>query len=167
MAEGAKKKKGKKGLIIGLVLLVVFIAAGAVAGLAMAGKINIPGLTPKKKAPPTAAGAAKPADKPKATEPPKPEEDPADNAPAKDPAPTTKVVDKAGAEKLAGVWNEMPAAKLADVVADWKPDDLAMVMNEMDDDKSALLLAALKPGIASKVSSALKTLASQVPVDQE
>lgn len=162
MANGTGKKKGKKGLIIGLVLLVIVIAAGAVVGLAFAGKINIPGLTPKKKPIPPAA-ATKADTKPKTTPPPKKPDPPVDDTPA----PTTKVVDKVGAQKLAEVWNEMPTDKLEKVVDKWKPDDLAVVLNEMDSEKAAALLAVLKPDKASKVSQELRQVASQVPLDAE
>jgi len=162
MAGSEGKKKGKKGLIIGLVLLILFASAGAVVGLAMAGKINIPGLTPKKKpiAPPTSTkdkAKIKPKVQPKKEEPPV----------AAEPVATTKMVDKAGAVKLAEVWNEMPGDKLLKVVDKWEAADLAMVLNEMDSTKVAELLALMKPATASKVSQELKLVASQVPIETQ
>ena len=44
---------------------------------------------------------------------------------------------KQGATKLAEVWDEMPADKLSKVTAKWKPDELAIVLNEMDPAKVA------------------------------
>ena len=48
--KASANKKKKMMIIIGASVLVVVIAVGTVVGLALAGKINIPGLTPKKKA---------------------------------------------------------------------------------------------------------------------
>ena len=160
MAEKGKKK-GKMGLIIGVVLFVLFGGGGAVVGLAMTGKINIPGLTPKKKA--IAPLAANKPDPKKAVPPPKKEEAPVDETPA----PTTQTVDKAGATKLAEVWNEIPTENLLKVVAKWKPAELAVVLNEMDSEKTAALLGAMKPEMASKVSLELKKVASEVPLETQ
>lgn len=157
MAAKGGKKKGKKGLIIGLALLIVFIAAGAVFGLAMAGKINIPGISPKKK-------VAPPADKKEKTKP-KIQTKPKDPVVADD-TPATKTIDKQGAQKLAEVWNEMPTDKLVKVIDKWTPNDLALVMNEMDSTKAADILGTLQPKKASEVSIELKRIASQVSEDQ-
>lgn len=152
MAEAAKKKG--KGLMIGLILLVVFIAAGAVVGLAMTGKINIPGLTPKKKVIPPAAAK----EKPKPVVPQKPEEPEA--VTAKAPSPESI---KQGAVKLAEIWNEMPSDKLSKVVEKWKPSDLAVVLNEMDPAKVADVLGTMKEQTASTVSQELRKVAALAP----
>jgi flagellar basal body-associated protein FliL len=107
----AATKKGNKGLMIGLVLLVVIIAAGAVFGLAMTGKINIPGITPKKKPTPVAAPKPKPKIEPK-------KEDPVVDANMPEKVQSPESI-KQGAVKLAEVWNEMPSEKLTKVVAKW------------------------------------------------
>lgn len=160
MADKNGKKKRKLGLIVGLVLLILFASAGAVVGLAMSGKINIPGLTPKKK-PIAAPAAAKPKPKPKVQ--PKKEETP----PPADPPATTKVIDKVGAQKLAEIWNEMVADKLLKVTDKWEAADLAVVFNEMDPQKVAEVMALMKPETASKVSQELKQVASQVPIEAQ
>jgi hypothetical protein len=157
MAAKVGKKKGKKGLIIGLVLLIVFIAVGAVFGLAMAGKINIPGISPKKKVTPPADNKSK--TKPKL--PTKPKE-----PVVADETPVVKTFDKQGAQKLAEVWNEIPTEKLVKVIDKWTPNDLALVMNEMDSTKAADVLGTLEPKRASQVSLELKRIASQVTDDQ-
>ncbi len=155
MAEKAKKK-GNKGIVIGLILLVVFIAVGVVFGLAMSGKINIPGITPKKKPIPAAVA------KPKATPSSKTEKPPETKEETKTPIVTSV---KQGAVKLAEVWNEMPTGNLVMVVEKWKPSDLALVLNEMDPAKVAEVLAAMKPNVASDVSQQLRAIASQVPTE--
>ncbi|MCE2766289.1 MAG: hypothetical protein LW628_05140, partial [Fimbriimonadaceae bacterium] len=99
--KASANKKKKMMIIIGASVLVVVIAVGMVIGLALAGKINIPGLTPKKKAIAKSAtkAAPKPVSAPKAkVELPK----------AVAQKPTETIVDKQGAIKLAEVWNELP-----------------------------------------------------------
>ncbi len=149
-----EKKKGKKGLMIGVILLVVFGGTGAVFGLAMTGKINIPGVTPKKKAiPPPVAK--------KATKPVVPEKEPEAAKDVKSVQSPESV--KQGAIKLAEVWNEMPTENLIKVVDKWQPSDLAIVLNEMDPEKVAQVLGAMKPEKASNVSQQLRSVAAQIP----
>ncbi len=156
---GSAKKKGGKGLMIGLVLLVVVGGAGAFFGLAMTGKINIPGITPKKKPIPAAAAAIV---KPK----PKPVE--GDTNKAEDPKvakPLSPAADRAGAEKVAEVWDELPADKLIKISEKWKPTELAAVLSVMDPAKVAELLAAMPADKASIVSRELRNLAAQIPAE--
>ena len=152
MAEEGKKPK-KTGLMIVIILVVVLVlAAVAVVVLAKMGKINIPGLTPKK--PP--AAAKKPEEKPK--KPPK----------KKVEEPKTPVVaetppnDKEGAIKLATVWNEIPTEGLVKITKAMTPTELAPVLMEMDSEKSAALLAAMDAKTATVVSRELKRVASKV-----
>lgn len=150
----AKKKGGKKGLMIGVILLVLVISVGAAIGLAMTGKINIPGLTPKKKPIPAAVPTEKkklPVDSTKK----EPE-------PEKAPAPTNT---KQGAAKVAEVWNEMQTADLAKLIEKWKPTELAIVLNEMDAAKVASVLALMKPERASNVSLEMQKIAAQIPAE--
>ena len=152
----AAKKNSKMGLIIGLVLL--FAGVGAVVGLAMSGKVNIPGLTPKKKALPTPVAKPKPKPPVVAKKEPASANDPAVKAPA-------PVNDKQGAIKLAEIWNEMPTDKLSKVLEKWKPTDLAQILNEMDPAKVADTLGAMKPERASTVSQEMRKLAAQIPAE--
>ncbi|MEI7577886.1 MAG: hypothetical protein WCK51_13410 [Armatimonadota bacterium] len=153
MAEGSKKTK-KKGLMIVIILVVVLVlAAVAVVVLAKLGKINIPGLTPKK---PAAASAKKPEVKPKAA-PKKKVEEP--KAPIIAEAPLN---DKEGAIKLATVWNEIPTEGLVKITKAMTPTELAPVLVEMDAEKSAALLAAMDAKTATVVSRELKRVASAV-----
>ena len=155
MAEA--KKKGGKGLIIGIALVVVIV--GAVFGMASVGMINIPGVTPKKKPLPTPVAKAKP--KPPVET--KKEPDTPIDETAK---PLSPDAIKQGAVKLAQVWNEMPTDKLGKVMEKWKPADLAVVLNEMDPTKVADVLGGMKPDVASKVSLELKKIASQAQTEQ-
>lgn len=151
MAEGGKKTK-KKGLMIVIILVVVLVlAAVAVVVLAKLGKINIPGLTPKK----PVAAAKKPEVKPKAA-PKKKVEEP--KVPVVAEAP---VNDKEGAIKLATVWNEIPTEGLVKITKAMTPSELAPVLVEMDAEKSAALLAAMEAKTATVVSRELKRVASQ------
>ena len=152
MAEGGKKTK-KKGLMIVIILVVVLVlAAAAVVVLAKMGKINIPGLTPKK----PVAAAKKPEVKPKPAAKKKVEEP---KAPVVTAAP---VNDKEGAIKLATVWNEIPTEGLVKITKAMTPTELAPVLVEMDAEKSAALLAAMDPKTATVVSRELKRVASAV-----
>jgi MgtE intracellular N domain len=153
MAEAAKTKS-KKGLMIGLVLLFVFVGAGVVFGLAMSGKINIPGVTPKKKPvkPPTPKAKSKkliPEEPPQTT-----------SQETISPASIKK-----GAAKLAEVWDEMPTDKLIRIAAKWKPSDLAVVMNEMDPAKVAEALGKMDPKTASNISQQMRVIAAQIPAE--
>lgn len=149
MANGKGKGKKKTGLIIGLVFAILLLGGGAVVGLALAGKINIPGLTPKKKKPTPPKEEKK---KPKIVVPPKKVVPP----PAKAPVMLTQQ----GAAKIGEVWNEMPTDKLLKVVGKWKPNELAVVLNEMDSVKVADLLGTMQPETASLISREMKRLAS-------
>ena len=153
----APKKKGKKGLMIGLILLVVFGGVGAVLGLAMSGKINIPGVTPKKKPIPAAAATVKP--KPPVVQP-KKEDKPIETTKA-----PTAAENKLGYTKVAEVWNEMPIEKLSKIVDKWKPTELARILNEMDPTKVAEILGGMTPDKASNVSLELKAIAAQSPTE--
>jgi hypothetical protein len=152
MAESSKKSK-KKGLMIVIILLVVLIlAAVAVVVLAKLGKINIPGLSPKK----PVAAAKKPEVKPKKA-PPKKKEPTAPPVVAAAP-----INDKEGAVKLATVWNEIPTDGLVKIIKTMTPTEIAPVLVEMDTEKSAALLAAMDAKTATIVSRELKRVASQV-----
>ena len=157
MAEEAKKKGGK-GLIIGIALVLVIV--GAVFGLAMVGMINIPGVTQKKKATPVAVAKPKPSTPIDAQKDKKLKEAPTSAVKTLSPAEV-----KQGAAKLAEVWNEMPTNKLAKVIEKWKAEDLALILTEMDPTKVADILGGMKPEVASKVSLELKKIASQAQTE--
>jgi hypothetical protein len=153
MADQSQAKKGNKGLIIGLsVFFVLLASAGTVFCLAIIGKINIPGITPKVKSKPTLAKKFnKKRVLPKITPPKR-------NAPI---IPPSTEDPEQGAEKLALVWNEMPTDKLKLVVEKWNPAQGARVLNKMDSERAAALLALLKPATASTLSQQMQILASK------
>lgn len=172
------KKKGKKGLIIGLAVGFVLLSAGGVVGAAFMGLINIPGLTPKKQ---TASlygegddlygegtELATNTEDPGAdsleerTEEIKPEEiDEPEIKVTTPPEPEEPETDpEVGAKKLAKVWNEIKPDKLAPIVAEYKEEDLARVLTKMDASKVAKLMAELDPKLAARVSKEMEAQGS-------
>jgi hypothetical protein len=154
MSDGAEPKKKKTGLIIGVgVLLLLLIVAGTVVGLAVTGKIFIPGLSKKK--------VTKPAPSKKVI---KPSRSPSIPIAAKkkvvlNTVPTENPTQ--GAKKLALVWNEMPPEKLQAVIAQWNPAQAGRVLNEMDSEKAAGVLSLMDPKKASLISLQMQILASK------
>lgn len=144
----------KKILMIVVPLLLV---GGVVVGAAMMGMIEIPGLSPaKKKKAAVAVYTEAPETKPLAKkDPPKPETPPAEPAPELD-------MDK-GRKKLAKLWNELDAATILAIAADWKEDELAQQIRYLDPAKASELLGAMKPVQASKISKLLQKLHAEVP----
>jgi hypothetical protein len=160
----------------GMAIIVPVVLIVAVVGLGLSGVVNIPGLTPKKKAKVAAqmytekddkaVSAKKPAKKPVAKTQPTPK-------------PKVKVTRmernaKKGAEALATVWNEMKIPELAQITASWKDDDLAAVLSYMDTGKVAKFLEQIakgdppnkvdpNPKRASELSKRLQELGSIVP----
>lgn len=155
-----KPKKKGKGLKIVLIILPLLIAGGVV-GCAFMGLINIPGLTPKKKAKATATNAAMYGEQKAPVEKkpdPKPKEAkvaprmPVEEAPKPD-------LDQ-GAKRIAKVWNEIEVTKLKDIIAKWKDDDIARVLTKMDPGKSAEILSALDADRASNICEAMQLQAA-------
>ena len=152
-----------KALIIGFPLLLILVAGG-VAGAAYMGKINIPGLTPKKKKPvaiskdprgglldklitPVAkvvGKAMKDAEVAKKTAP-----------PVKKVAAPVQQTD-AGLTKLAAVWSEVEPDKLEEITKDWPVGELAKILAKMEDAKVAEYLALLKSPRSATISAAIK-----------
>ncbi|HRK20711.1 MAG TPA: hypothetical protein PLX06_02825 [Fimbriimonadaceae bacterium] len=147
----------KKVLLIVIPLLLV---GGGVVGAAMMGVINIPGLTPAKK---KANAVAQYAEEKEA-------EPLVENAPPSDEPEPTVVLPEAppdlekGRRSLAKLWNEMEAATLIAIVADWKDDELAEQMRFLDPEKTAELLSNMKPDRASKLSRLLQDIAAREKV---
>jgi hypothetical protein len=147
----------KKPLII-VAAVVPILLGGGVVGAAMAGVINIPGLTPKKAKPAALYG-----------EPTLPTVPPKDVKPApKRPSPTVKVDAVAkdavkGAKKLASLWNNLPVEKLVELAAAYSDDELARVVLVMDPEKASELLAGLEAKRAAALSKQVQDKASIVP----
>lgn len=132
-----------------LIVLPLLIIGGSVVGLGMAGVVNIPGLTPKKKPAPTVA--AKKIEEKKAPAPKKPK-----------PAPTVKAADPTkGEEAVAKLWNEMDMKALLPITEKWKDAELAAILSKMDNEKVVELLSAMKAERAVTLTRAIKKIAEQ------
>jgi flagellar motility protein MotE (MotC chaperone) len=131
-----------------LMFLLPVIIAGTVLGLAFTGTINIPGISPKKKA--AVKAPVKVAEKPKVEV--KKEKKKEDTlAPAGDPVK--------GFEAVAKLWNEMEVDKLKELTAKWKDDDLAPILRKMEPDKTVEFLAAIDAERASVLTKKIQELA--------
>lgn len=136
----------KKVILIVLPLLVI---GGAVAGLGMAGVVQIPGLSPKK--------AVK-----KVVEPVVEVSKPEPVAKKPKPAPKPKGPDRAkGYDAVALLWNEMDMKNLVPLAEKWKDAELAPILARMENDKVVELLTQLKPERAVALTRALQRLAEQ------
>jgi len=142
------------------IVLPILLLGGGFVGLAIMGVVNVPGLTPPKKAKPAPEyGEAKDKDlvaeaKPKTPNPKTPILKPK-GAPETDPEKGTK--------KLAQLWNNLPAAKLADVAKEFQDKDLAPILVAMDPEKVAELMGMLDAKRSAKLSKELQRVASIVP----
>jgi flagellar motility protein MotE (MotC chaperone) len=130
-------------LIVGPLLLI-----GSVVGLGVMGIIPIPGLSPAKKKNHAAALYTEQKEMPVVKkEPPKTE-------PEKPAGPNLEK----GRQELAKVWNELEPAAIVAIVDKWTDEDVAQQLRYLDTEKSAAVLALLKPERASKVSKVLQIL---------
>jgi flagellar basal body-associated protein FliL len=148
----------KKKLMIIIPIVVLLLAGGAVFALAKMGKINIPGLTPKKT---PAKKTAPPKVEVKKVEPPKKKVVP----PAK-PKATHMIDAEKGAKKLAKVWNELPVDNVLASIKEWKAPELARVIVSMEPEKAAALMAKLEPKRLDEVSREIQRQASLVPIEE-
>jgi len=170
------KKKGKGGLIIGIVLGVLVLGGGGFAAMAAMGKI--PFLAKRAKTPPTTYGEGKeppkgavastaPAPdtkKPDSSSESKPDEQ--KDSKAKKPAPAPAPDPLKGAKKIAAVWNNMETADLIKVVKAYPQTDLPLVMTRLEAEKAAEVLAGLDPATAAKLSTEMAKIAG-APVKAE
>lgn len=140
-----------------LIVLPLLLISGGVVACAMLGVINIPGLSPKKKAKTLVAAAGLYTEKKeprKINKPPKP----VATVKPKDPEPDLDL----GAKKLAKYWNELPAKTLKEIAAKWKDEDLVRVLVKMDVGKATEVLGSLDAARASKLSELIQSQASLV-----
>ncbi len=147
-----------------LIVLPILVLVGAFVGLAMAGIIKIPGLTPKKKSPPNLYAQAKESDgsQTEVASPPAKQETKkpqtakvASNEPERDPSK--------GAKKLAQLWNNVSTPKLVELTKGFKDNELAVILNNMDPEKVAELLGQLDSTRSARLSRELQKVASIVP----
>jgi len=131
----------------------VLVIGGGVVGAAMAGLIEIPGLTPEKKKEKSAALYT---------------EDKEETKPiAKkqvhkkgDPIPPDVVK---GRKELAKLWNEIESKDLVLIVEKWPDEQLAHQLRYLDVDKTAEVLSLMKADRAAKLSKTLQSLGSVEP----
>ncbi|ARU40252.1 hypothetical protein CCB80_03500 [Armatimonadetes bacterium Uphvl-Ar1] len=163
-----QKKKGKKGLIITIAVLVPLLAIGGTLGAAYAGLLKIPGLKlPGMKTQSVAKNYTESEDEPtklaKETKPTPPKikieaepEPPAIKEPETDP--------ELGAKKLAGIWNNMDAEDIVRISAAYRDEELARVLIKMEAEKVAEILPIIKdPKRAAKLSQLIESQASIIP----
>lgn len=146
----------KKGLLIGS--LGFFVLAGFGGGAffaAQKGLVQIPGISPAKKA------AKKPDEKPKVeveakkVTPPKPK---LQEPPRKKETPTNDPAK--GVEAIAGVWAGLKPDQLLPIASRYKDGELAEILLMMDARKTASLLALMPADRAAKLSRELQKRAS-------
>lgn len=146
--------------VILIIIPLLLIGGGAtVFFLAKSGKLQIPGITPKKvaKAKP-AAPKIKVVEEEKPTPPPVAKEEPPK------PKPTHRIDEALGAKKLAKLWNELAPATLLGITKTWKAEELARVVSAMKPDKAAALLGQMDPKQLEAVSREIKRQGSLVPL---
>ena len=150
----------KKVILIVLPLLLIG-GGGGVFFLAKSGKINIPGVTPKKNAALAQYASDKQGDdiaKKAVESKPKPKPKPAAEPKiAKAPAPPTEDP-KLGQSAIASLWNEMKLDPLEKIVKDWKDEDLAPIFAQMDAGKVGQLLAKIAETDAKRASRLTRAL---------
>lgn len=158
-----KKKKGGLKIVIILLVLVVILGGGTVGGLAFAGKMLIPGVTPKryfdlakkqaeaKKRDAKLAADKAEADKKKAEA----EKRAAALAKANEPKPVNNA---AGQEAVAKLWEGLEPDQLKEITSTWQTRDLAPVLLKMEAEKVAAYLAEIEPKRASELSKEIQRL---------
>jgi len=129
-----------------LIVVSVLVLGGAVVGLGMAGVVQIPGLSPKKKAPAPVVEAV--AEK-------KPV---ADKKPKREPTPKTGDPEK-GHIAVAELWNEMELKSLLPLTEKWREAELAPILAKMETEKVVELLSQMKPERAVVLTRALQRIA--------
>jgi hypothetical protein len=157
-----------KKLILILLPVLVLGGGGATFVLAQRGILKIPGITPASKLKGAAALYGDPKKGDKAQKPPKPvAKKRVTPPPALEPV-EPKVDPKLGREKLAGIWNEMETIALLPITAEWKEDELAAQIAEMDEEAATKLIAAIAAKDAKRaasISQKIQKLASVVPTE--
>ncbi len=172
----SEKKKGKKGLVIALAVLLPLLIVGGVVGAAFAGLIKIPGITPKKAA---MYGEANylldKDDAPKPTPAPEEEPKPETKEEKEPPKPKVQVTsedpvmdEEQGAKKLAAIWNNMEAAQVLRLAAETNDNDLARIMAKMDAELVAEVLGTMPDARrAARLSLAIEKIHAIIPKPED
>lgn len=137
----------KKVLLILIPLIIV--GGGSFVGLAMAGRVKVPGLTPKH-----LMGTAKKVEEEQKEPPPKVETKKVTPKPTSNP--------EAGVSAIAALWEGLDSEKLAEITKPWKVNELALVLMKMEPKKVSNLLAEVDPKRASEISKEIQRLAAEV-----
>lgn len=161
---------GNKTLLIAIPLALVVIGGG-VYGAATMGLLKIPGITPKSKMGKIAKLYGEAGGKMYGEDKDKfaasiPKRKPRPETPKPTPKATYTVDAAKGAAAVAEVWNGIDTPQLVAIVKDWKDEELALVLANMDSGKASELLAAMESKRASKVSQELQALNSRVPISE-
>ena len=153
-----------------MLLIVPVLAIGGVLGAAAAGMINIPGITPKKKAASLYGEAnalygeqgqlAKESEAAKVEEPLLPPKKPKKE---KIEEPVVKTDPDLGARKVASLWNGLATDKLKPIAEGYNDEELARVLSFMDAELAAQLLSSMDAKRAVRLSKALERQASIIP----
>jgi len=171
----SEKKKGKKGLVIALAVLLPLIIVGGVVGAAFAGLIKIPGITPKKAAMYGEANYLDKEDAPKPTPAPEGEPKPEPKEAKEPPKPKVQVTsedpvldEEQGAKKLAAIWNNMEAAQVLRLAAETNDNDLARIMAKMDAELVAEVLGTMPDARrAARLSLAIEKIHAIIPKPED
>lgn len=141
-----------KAVLIAIPVAVLVVGGGVVAA-AMAGMIEIPGLTPEKQKQKSAALYTEDTEQPSK---------PTKKKAAKKEEPIPPDVVK-GRKELAKLWNEVESKDLVAIVAKWPDEDLAHQLRYLDVDKTAEVLSLMKSERAAKLSKTLQSLGAVEP----
>lgn len=146
-----------------LILAVLLAAGGGVFFAARGGLVRIPGITPAKRSAAAQALYGEPKEaQPAAAKPaPSPKTPKLSGSPPKPKSSEVPLPDMArGRKKLAKLWDQVEAPKLAVILADWRDDEAAAVLSLMEPAKVAEVLTELSPKRASKLSREIQKAAA-------
>lgn len=142
-------------------IIIPILLVGTVVGLGYKGIINIPGLTPAKKAIPKAKAASgkQKVNNPNTTNQSPPVAlSPASSAPTPvAPKPIQSTVDQnAGAKKIAAIWGEMDPADIVKLIKNYKPKQVGLIFAKMDESQVAQVLELMPAKEAASLSQIIQ-----------
>lgn len=161
----SEKRRSPLKLIL-MILGPILLLGGGFVGAALFGVVNVPGLTPAKKAKATAAAqelytettpSGKSDPEPVAKKPSKPKSKPVAAPQATESRPDPEV----GAKQVARLWNGVPTKKLLKIMENWENADLARILRKMDPDKAVEVLGELDAKRASDLSRLIQEQSAQ------
>jgi hypothetical protein len=158
-----------------LFIVVPILLIGGTVGAAFMGVINVPGVTPAKKAEAKAKPNAEPEQTAEGSESEPSEPTDVDQAPIEtdepsltEDKPATPQSDPVqGAKALAKYWDAIETNRLLPITDTYSEPDLARILIHMQKSKVAEILGAVTPDRAAKLSRELQKLASVVPEQEQ